>query len=96
MVISAGGHETDARHVAHNVEADEVVIEAQRFVDVRDVEVDVAHLRGLGHRRVQPVVLAQVAVQLFEVDRVAPRARLAVLVVRHEGAVAEAHRPVLG
>ena len=95
MVIPAGRHEADAGHVAHYVEPDEVVIETQRVLDIRDMQVDVAHLGRRGHRQVQPVVLAQVAEQLVEVDRIAPRARIAILVVRHERAVAEAHGPVL-
>ena len=80
----------------HDVKADEVVVEVQRVLDVSDVEMDMAHLGARRHRLVQQVVRAQVTEQLLEVDRVAPRASVALLVIGDEGSVGEPHRAVLG
>ena len=57
--------------MTHHVEADKVVVEAQGIFDVGHVKMDVAHLRPGRHGFVETVVLAEVAEQFFEVDRVA-------------------------
>ena len=97
-MVPACRHKACSGYVAHHVEADEVVVEPQRVVDVGDVQMDVAHLCARGHGLVQSVgavVGREVAEQLLEVDRIAAGSRLAVLVVGDERAVGEAHRAVL-
>src|SRR6266480_4249693 len=71
VVVAARRDKTGAWHVAHYVEADEVVVEAQGVVDIRDVQVDVAHLRSWRQGLIEAVVFAQMAEQLVEVDGIA-------------------------
>ncbi len=56
--------------MAHDVEADEVVVEPQRVIDIRHMEVDVAHLRSIRHWRVEVIAWPEVAEELLHVDRV--------------------------
>ena len=95
VVIAACGDEAHAGHVAHDLEADQVVVEAQRILDVSHVQMNVAHLRARGHRIIQVVILAKVAEEFLEVDRITTRAWAAVSVLCEEGSVRESHGPVL-
>ena len=70
VVVAACGNEPHARDMAHHVEPDQVVIKAEGVLDVRHVQMDVAHLRAARHRRVDAVIWREVAEQLLEVDRV--------------------------
>jgi hypothetical protein len=48
VVVAAGGDERGAGEARHHVEAEDVVVEGQRAVDVADVQVDVADAEAVG------------------------------------------------
>jgi len=70
MMVATRRDESHPWDMAHHVEADEIVIEPQRVVDIRHVQVDMTHLRSTRHRRVQAVVGLEVAEELLHIDRV--------------------------
>src|SRR5437660_1121898 len=79
---------------AHDVEADQPVVEAHGVPEVANVQMDVAHPRLRGHAGVQPVAGPQLSEEGVQVDGVPPRAQCSRGVPGHEHAVLEAEDPV--
>src|SRR5437879_3550674 len=70
VMVATRRDEAHAWDMAHHVESDQVVIEPQRVLHVRHMQVDMAHLRAAWHRGVEAVVRLEMAEELLEVDRV--------------------------